>query len=80
MLATAPGEGQRCEDKPREGSRPAEQGGHHQGPEQCPGPAADRGEGRGTPLPALQQRPAHMVRPVWGLHLGPVQAEPALLQ
>lgn len=80
MLATAPGEDQRPEDKPREGSRPAEQGGHHQGPEQCPGPPDHWGEGRGTQLPALQQRSAHMVRPVWGLHLGPVQAESALHQ
>ena len=37
-------------------------------------------KGRGTPLPALQPRSAHVVRPVWRLHLGPVQAEPALCQ
>lgn len=80
MLATAPGEGQCPEDKPGEASRPAEQGGHHQGPEQCPGPPGHRGEGRGTRLPALQPSSAYVVWPVWGLHLGPVQAEPALHQ
>ena len=77
MLTTAPGEGQCPEDKPGEGSRPAEQGGHHQGPEQRPRPP-DHREGGGTRLPAPQPSSAHLVRPVWGLHLGPVQAEPAL--
>lgn len=78
MLATAPGEDQRPEDKPGEGSRPAEQGGYHQGSEQRPRPPNHRGERRGTQLPAQQPSSAHMVWPVWGLHLGPVQAQPAL--
>lgn len=80
MLATAPGEDQRPEDKPGEGSRPAEQGGHHQGPEQCPRPPDHRGEGRGTQLPTLQPSSANVLRPVRGVNLGPVQAEPALHQ
>jgi len=80
LLTSTPGESQRPEDQPGEGARPSEPGWDHQSPEQHPGPPAPRGEGRGTRLPALQPRSAHMVWPVWRLHLGPVQAEPAVCQ
>lgn len=80
LLAATPGESKRPEDKPGEGPRPAESGGHYQSPEQHPGPRDHRGEGRGTQLPALQPCSAHVVWPVWRLHLGTVQAEPAVYQ
>lgn len=80
VLTSAAGEDKRLEDQPRKGSGPPEPGGHHPGPEQHPGPPAPRGEGRRARLPALQPRSAHVVWPVWRLHLGPLQAEPAVCQ
>lgn len=80
LFTSSPRENQCPEDQPRKGSRLAEPGGHCKSPAQHPGPAAPRGKGRRAQLPALQSRSAHMVWPVWRLHLGTLQAEPAVCQ
>lgn len=80
LFTSSPGENQCPEDQPREGPRPAEPGGHHQSPEQLAGPTAQRRERRRTQLPTVQPCTANMVWPVWRLHLGPLQAEPAVCQ